>query len=707
MAPASFAQTSQFIGTLFDELNELRKQKYELEVKLRAGNLGNRAKTEQDLNETKKEIKEGITKINAFWGDHLRQTDRKRREEKTVTFQKIARRPQPRPQPPAPVRHLSKVAPGLLGLAEDEFEEEQKVYNDHLAKALLPARIVQAPAPVVQVPEENVYLVEAPLPTPIVQAPVPVVQAPAPLPLPVIEDPADDIVWETTESSESEDDLVLHTRRHIIKKITEFLRTKDHPLGRCLTFMTELLMRCYKKEFRGRELLLGLDGRNEVFINTYLDHLWAYYFDEFPPPGREECLRFFSGLKADPLVQEEEEDDKPLIATRRKRRRIAPRVAPEEDDDEPLVAPRKRAPLVAPLVPRGRQKPKKLKYDTTNTTGNGPWARVAQEAARRWTERFEEWSQDGSIPQGVWDGRPITPDQWNRGGDNAWQFSKFGPDRRSKYQVFTRQQRRERDKKVARGHRVEELKDELDEKFEGGEDEEKKGYPRGRDLGANDEETTRRILTWQLQTKEIAFLPSHVLTPLLKPTAHQRFYHAWGLLATFGILQSNFPQEAYYLNLALDDMRNLISFLYEQNSTVHPGIADDEWEEHRVDYLPNHAVKEFITTRGKGGWGNGTAETGVVNEAGDTRSQIKTAKQREHAANTLYVFFGLFNVVLNRLYEDGGFYLPQVEERAKKVEKLLLNFADRHNVEKLEKEKIEEYLDNLSEECRRVWEMFF
>jgi hypothetical protein len=130
-------------------------------------------------------------------------------------------------------------------------------------------------------------------------------------------------------------------------------------------------------------------------------------------------------------------------------------------DDIPLLPPRRkrvipkktksRAPRKKKVVESGTRKLPKMSYShLLVSTGDGEWARICREQAEKWTRIFREELTAGELPAeaGFKEGDTITPEQWNKGGDNPYQKQRFK--RFSQYQMFTRRMRKRRDEDLAR-----------------------------------------------------------------------------------------------------------------------------------------------------------------------------------------------------------------------------------------------------------------
>lgn len=83
----------------------------------------------------------------------------------------------------------------------------------------------------------------------------------------------------------------------------------------------------------------------------------------------------------------------------------------------------------------------RLVHDLSPTNGKA-WSQICTRAAQEWTRKLRKEKKGGEIEEGQYDGHTITPEEWNNGGYNAFLQKRMGPDRRSQYQYFSRNQRK-------------------------------------------------------------------------------------------------------------------------------------------------------------------------------------------------------------------------------------------------------------------------
>ncbi len=134
-----------------------------------------------------------------------------------------------------------------------------------------------------------------------------------------------------------------------------------------------------------------------------------------------------------PGVDDDSDDDKPLITAKRKRK-----VPPELDSAK---MERVAAAIGSSVVRTGGKRVYQLRHNSS-ATGPGPWAQICKVQARAWTNRLKEALENGTVKDTDYDGHRITPEEWNIGGSTTFLAARLGPDRRSQYQNFSRNQRK-------------------------------------------------------------------------------------------------------------------------------------------------------------------------------------------------------------------------------------------------------------------------
>lgn len=118
--------------------------------------------------------------------------------------------------------------------------------------------------------------------------------------------------------------------------------------------------------------------------------------------------------------------------------------APAEPIEEDLTLERKQeaATLIgSKYVKTGGKRGYQLKNEFSPTDG-GPWSQICMKRAIVWTDRLRTGVKEGSIQKEDYNGHEITPEEWDRMGGTPFLYERFGPDRRSQYQYFSRNQRR-------------------------------------------------------------------------------------------------------------------------------------------------------------------------------------------------------------------------------------------------------------------------
>lgn len=83
----------------------------------------------------------------------------------------------------------------------------------------------------------------------------------------------------------------------------------------------------------------------------------------------------------------------------------------------------------------------RLVHNLSATDGKA-WSQICIRQARDWTKKLRKERKENGIGDGQYDGHTITPEEWNSGGYNEFLQKRMGPDRRSEYQYFSRNQRK-------------------------------------------------------------------------------------------------------------------------------------------------------------------------------------------------------------------------------------------------------------------------
>lgn len=366
-------------------------------------------------------------------------------------------------------------------------------------------------------------------------------------------------------------------------------------------------------------------------------------------------------------------------------------VVDTDSDDEPLLAPK--------VKKRGGFKIKrpKLSYDLS-PTGDGAWAAVCRKAAERWTKNLTEAKEAGTIPKGAWDGKPITPEQWNRGGDNEWLFAKFGPDRRSKYQVFTRQQRRKRDLAL-RSESSESKKEELKEELKSVSAELKSVYA-GVDV--------RKMYDWQLSSTRATFLTVDALDTVTITDGVDGplsgICSLWSFVAAYGACFYLWKNQ--YVRFAVNDIYRLICVAYQlpkrPEELMHPGIRDSEWDENSDLFEADDEVTKFLENESEV-WGSGS-DPSLEIDPGISKDEYKVGQKR-HALGFKGLLF--YMGLVNMYYAE--FKGESVSDEDKKVAKnwrnVLLDFELPHT-QRLQESALDEVLKDKATYVRAVFMNF-
>lgn len=451
----------------------------------------------------------------------------------------------------------------------------------------------------------------------------------------------DEFVQEHT--TEGDDEIQL-TNSLIATGLMSLLESVSEPVTVCIAMLMAAYQRIYKQN-AGRDVI-----PRDLYEKRVADNFWSLAENQ-PHLATENVAQFFRVLQKDPAA----------VAVR--------------EDDAPIVAP----------VPVKKKRTQKLKYDL-NPNGDGPWAAVCREAAKTWTARLKAWKKEGTVPESGWNGKDITPAQWDRGGDNAWLYKKMGPDRRSKYQIFTRQQRKERELKLVHG-RASELKRELEDKKD--------------DIVPIPEKSIYDLLDWQLSTPDVAFLDKRFLRPLLRKDDMMRSLHAWSLIASIMFCAH---LGLSYSQVALDDAWRSIFYLVYTKSKIHPGFSDTQWDSIKKKVPSDKSVIEFMRTDGKEGWGTGV---GYENERpDDTRPKVRKNKKNYNVAfSMIYTFLCLMTMAMGALVDH---YIADdskkmyYKKRADGAERLLLEFAEKDPRARFTKKTIDDFRQNITKMCNQA-----
>ncbi len=328
-------------------------------------------------------------------------------------------------------------------------------------------------------------------------------------------------------------------------------------------------------------------------LGTFVASLYrtVYFFEhdeQLPTPNIEDFMLAYGDA-----VRARLGDDAAPAVTALKNALIPRGAEGVDSDDEPLLPPREFK------TPRARPKPKKASYVLT-PTGPGPWAEICRAASSEWTASLKKLEREGKLPKDAWDGKPITPEQWNRGGTSQWQFKNMSPKRASKYQVFTRQQRKARSAPVPPGwERREELKRELAE-------------PPGHvvaDWDLMDLADLRWLYDTSLRGSDSTFLPRPMLHPILFPEmlkgAPLGAYYIWAYVAAWGVCF--FEWKMKFMEFGKSDMYRMIAVAYhlsdaDEDEFIHPGITEDDWRADAAHFTLDGPARDFVEGR-KTTWG--------------------------------------------------------------------------------------------------------
>lgn len=92
------------------------------------------------------------------------------------------------------------------------------------------------------------------------------------------------------------------------------------------------------------------------------------------------------------------------------------------------------------VVVNKKSKKMSLRHNLNPSDGLA-WSQICMREAAVWTARLQAGLADGTIKKEDYDGHVITREEWNAGGYNPYAKKRIGPDRRSQYQYFSRNQR--------------------------------------------------------------------------------------------------------------------------------------------------------------------------------------------------------------------------------------------------------------------------